>query len=129
MLIIWEAQTRYSRFEKLPLGSLSKSLAKRLKKHESSSANSVRCKVSTNRAEGFAGQLKVGSRGRAGGKLPSRGDKTRTALATAFWRRSPGVEGLGEAFEVFYSLYLDTMKPGTELESVSAELKAQAAPQ
>ena len=79
------------------------------------------------RTEGFAGQLEVACRGRSGGKLLSRGNKSVAVLSAAFFRRSPGVEKLGEAFQAFYRQFLDKVAPGTELEAATKYFKDKTA--
>ena len=106
---------QYSRFEKLPLKSLPAALKKRLEKHSSSSKNSARIRVSTNRTEGQIGQLKVAGRRLKGGKLPATGNRSIAVLACAYHLRFPGIEGLGKAFLAFYEKFVDKSAPGSEL--------------
>ena len=74
----------------------------------------------TCRADSFTGQSKFACRGKSGGKLLSRGNKSDAALAAAYFRRSPGVENPGPACEAFYNKFFVTVAPGTELAAAEA---------
>ncbi|CAE7253892.1 unnamed protein product [Symbiodinium sp. CCMP2592] len=102
---------QYSRFAKLPLATLTERLRRRLEARSSSSQNSARFRVSTNMIEGYIGSLKVALRRMNSGRLPSTQQQCRSVLSAAYFRRAPGLENLGKAFQIFYEFFVDKDDP------------------
>ncbi|CAE7469230.1 unnamed protein product [Symbiodinium microadriaticum] len=102
---------QFSRFAKLPLATLTQRLRQRLAAKSSSSKNSARFRVSTNMIEGYIGSLKKAVRRLNSGCMPSTKQQCRAVLSAAYFRRAPGLESLGKAFQLFYEVVLDKDDP------------------
>ena len=81
LLAVKQRKKQFSRFAKVSFKEIGSKLAAHLAKQKSSSKNSARFRVSTNRVEGLSGQVNAQIRRMLGGKLPSGFNRSAVWLA------------------------------------------------